>query len=118
MVTIEIKLKCLVETSILYFDFHVLKDGPFTCSMLRQHIWTLLSKYCAIYRYKKLFTTSNILILSLSVADFTAGLSTPVLSHSFICLPLSYVEGIVLICNIDLYCVIAIFNGTGDMFNR
>ena len=28
------------------------------------------------------------------------------------------VEGIVLICNIDLYCVIAIFNGTGGMFNR
>ena len=24
----------------------------------------------------------------------------------------------VLICNIDLYCVIAIFNGTGDMYNR
>ena len=34
-----------------------------------------------------------------------------VLSHSFICLPLPYMEGIVLICNIDLYCVIAIFNG-------
>ena len=41
-----------------------------------------------------------------------------VLSHSFICLPLPYMEGIVLICNIDLYCVIAIFNGTGDMFKR
>ena len=41
-----------------------------------------------------------------------------VLSHSFICLPLPYMEGIVLICNIDLYCVIAIFNGTGDIFNR
>ena len=40
------------------------------------------------------------------------------LSHSFICLPLPYMEGIVLICNIDPYCVIAIFNGTGDMFNR
>ena len=40
------------------------------------------------------------------------------LSHSFICLPLPYMEGIVLICNIDLYCAIAIFNGTGDMFNR
>ena len=26
-----------------------------------------------------------------------------VLSHSFICLPLSYMEGIVLIYNIDLY---------------
>ena len=34
-----------------------------------------------------------------------------VLSHSFICLPLPYMEGIVLICNIDLYCVMAIFNG-------
>ena len=41
-----------------------------------------------------------------------------VLSHSFICLPLPFLEGIVLIYNIDLYCVIAIFNGTGDMFNR
>ena len=41
-----------------------------------------------------------------------------VLSHSFICLPLPYMEGIVFLCNIDLYCVIAIFNGTGDMFNR
>ena len=41
-----------------------------------------------------------------------------VLSHSFICLPLPYMEGIILICNIDLYCVTAIFNGTGDMFNR
>ena len=41
-----------------------------------------------------------------------------VLSHSFICLPLPYVEGIVLMCNIDLHCVIAIFNGTGDMFNH
>ena len=41
-----------------------------------------------------------------------------VLSHFFICLPLPYMEGIVLICNIDLYCIIAIFNGTGDMFNR
>ena len=41
-----------------------------------------------------------------------------VLSHSFICLPLPYMEGIVSICNIDLYCVIAIFNGTGDMFHR
>ena len=41
-----------------------------------------------------------------------------VLSHSFICLLLPCMEGIVLICNIDLYCVIAIFNGTGDMFNR
>ena len=41
-----------------------------------------------------------------------------VLSHSFICLPLPYMEGIVLICSIDLYCVIAIFIGTGDMFNR
>ena len=40
-----------------------------------------------------------------------------VFSHSFICLPLPHMEGIVLICNIDLYCVIAIFNGTGDMFN-
>ena len=36
----------------------------------------------------------------------------------FICLPFSFVEGIVLTCNIDLYCVIAIFNGTGDMFNK
>ena len=34
-----------------------------------------------------------------------------VLSHSFICLPLPYMEGIVLTCNIDLYCVIAICNG-------
>ena len=41
-----------------------------------------------------------------------------VLSHSFICLPLPYMEGIVLICNIDLYSVIAIFNGIGDIFNR
>ena len=41
-----------------------------------------------------------------------------VLSHPFICLPMPYTEGIVLICDIDLYCVIAIFNGTGDMFNR
>ena len=41
-----------------------------------------------------------------------------VLSHSLICLPLPKMEGIVLICNIDLYSVIAIFNGTGDMFNR
>ena len=41
-----------------------------------------------------------------------------VLSHSFSCLPLPYIEGIVLICNIDLYRVIAIFNGTSDMFNR
>ena len=41
-----------------------------------------------------------------------------VLSHSFICLPLPYMEGIVSICNIDLHCVITIFNGTGDMFNR
>ena len=39
-------------------------------------------------------------------------------SHSVICLPLPYMEGIVLICNIDLYCVIAIFSGTGDMFKR
>ena len=31
-----------------------------------------------------------------------------VLSHSFICLPLPYMEGIVLICNMDLYCVITI----------
>ena len=43
--------------------------------------------------------------------------STPV-SHSFICLPLPYMEGIVLICNIDIYCVIAISNGTDDRFNR
>ena len=35
------------------------------------------------------------------------------LSHCFICLPLPFMEGIVLICNIDLYCVIGIFNGTG-----
>ena len=41
-----------------------------------------------------------------------------VLSHSFICLPLPYMEGIVLICNIDPYCVIAIFSGTGDMFKK
>ena len=41
-----------------------------------------------------------------------------VLSDSFICLPLPYIEGIVLICNIDLYCVIPIFSGTGNMFNR
>ena len=34
-----------------------------------------------------------------------------VLSHPFICFPLPCMEGIVLICNIDLYCVIAIFNG-------
>ena len=33
-----------------------------------------------------------------------------VLSHSFICLLLPYMEGIVLICNIDLYCVTAISN--------
>ena len=31
--------------------------------------------------------------------------------HTFICLPLPYMEGIVLICNTDLYCVIAIFKG-------
>ena len=47
-----------------------------------------------------------------------------VLSHSFICLPLPYMEGIVLMCNIDLYCVIAIFNGNkvtcsiGDIFTQ
>ena len=41
-----------------------------------------------------------------------------VLLHSFIYLPLPYMEGIVLICNTDLYCVIVIFNDTGDMFNR
>ena len=41
-----------------------------------------------------------------------------VLSHSLICLPFPHMEGIVLICNTDLYCVIAIFNGTGDMFER
>ena len=41
-----------------------------------------------------------------------------VLSCSFTCLPLPYVEGIVLISNIDLYCVLAIFNGTGDMCKR
>ena len=34
-----------------------------------------------------------------------------VLSHSFICLPLPYMEGIALICNIDLYCGRTIFNG-------
>ena len=34
-----------------------------------------------------------------------------VLSHSFICLPLPYMERIVLICNIGLYCVITTFNG-------
>ena len=34
-----------------------------------------------------------------------------VLSHPFICLPLPYVEGIVLIDNIDIYCAIAIFSG-------
>ena len=39
------------------------------------------------------------------------------LSHSSICLPLPYMEGIVLRCNIDLYCVTEIFNGTGNMFN-
>ena len=44
--------------------------------------------------------------------------SQVVLSHSFICLPLPHMEGIALICNIDLCCVIAIFNGTGDLFNR
>ena len=43
--------------------------------------------------------------------------SKEVLSHSLICLPLPYMAGIVLICNIGLYCVIAIFSGTGDMFN-
>ena len=41
-----------------------------------------------------------------------------VLSHPFISLPLPYMEGIVLICNMDLYCVIAIFNGTGDIFTH
>ena len=41
-----------------------------------------------------------------------------VLSHSFNCLPLPYMEGIVLICNIDLHVVMAIFNDTGDTFNR
>ena len=35
--------------------------------------------------------------------------SQEVLSHAFICLPLPYTEGIVLICNMDLNCVIAIF---------
>ena len=30
--------------------------------------------------------------------------------RTFICLPLTYMEGIVLICNMDLYCVIEIFN--------
>ena len=44
--------------------------------------------------------------------------SPEVLSQSFVCLPLPYMEGIVLISNIDLYCVISIFNGTGDMFNK
>ena len=34
-----------------------------------------------------------------------------VLSHSLICLPLPYMKGIGLICNINLYCVIAISNG-------
>ena len=34
-----------------------------------------------------------------------------VLSHFFICLPLPGMEGIVLICNIGLYCVTAICNG-------
>ena len=35
-----------------------------------------------------------------------------VLSHSFIYLPLLCMEEIVLICNIDLFCVIAMFNVT------
>ena len=34
-----------------------------------------------------------------------------VLSHSFICLLLPHMEGIVLVCNIDLYCATAIFSG-------
>ena len=34
-----------------------------------------------------------------------------VLSHSFSCLPLPYMEAIVLISSIDLYCAIVIFNG-------
>ena len=29
-----------------------------------------------------------------------------------------HMEGIVFMCNIDFYCVIAIFNGTGDKLNR
>ena len=41
-----------------------------------------------------------------------------VLSHSFICLSLPDMEGIVLICNIDLYCLTVILNDTVDMFNR
>ena len=36
--------------------------------------------------------------------------SQEVLLHSFICLPLPYVEGIVLICNFDLHCVTTTFN--------
>ena len=36
----------------------------------------------------------------------------------FICLPLLHMEGIVLICNIDLYWLTGIFNSTGDMFKR
>ena len=42
-----------------------------------------------------------------------------VLSHSFICLPLPYMEGIVLICNTDLYCVIAqVTCSIGDIFTH
>ena len=40
------------------------------------------------------------------------------LLYPFICLPFQYMEGIVFICNIDVYCVKVIFNGTGDMLNR
>ena len=46
-----------------------------------------------------------------------------VLSHSFICLPFPFMEGIVLICNTDLYSVIAIFMAQvtcsiGDIFTH
>ena len=47
-------------------------------------IFVNLLTIIVIVRYKRLHTSSNVLIVSLAVADFITGLSTPVVLSDFI----------------------------------
>ena len=82
-------------------------SGPNSCKLLDP----LLMEYCKILDV-------NTISFNPQGDKRLERCNQELLSHSFVCLPLPYMEGIVLICNIGLYCVIALFNGTGNVFNR
>ena len=89
---------CSSESEVMNkFAFHN-AFGP----TMRHVIWTICEEQCYFRRNHK-----EILLFFTRPEHY----NDEVLSHSFICLQLPHMVRIVLMCNIDLYCVTVTFNG-------